>query len=242
MAGGISNIEAIETIESCIQMLSNETSKHTHRFQSASESMPGDWESTIQREAINVIYINKGRQALSDVISSSIKPSLRPDINHYQISSLFLYECWQYLKSDPRRAERLHLVTGTITSDQVIVLNKMEKVLLESQSPVYVQANKIDSHKKIVNISENFGHLLLGMFHCHTAKGPGSTAPSGTDIQNLKRKEKIGVDCLGGIFSIDGFIRFYSLKEFEVEIYGKGIKQIKSTPKEAVFQIVQGAP
>jgi hypothetical protein len=113
----------------------------------------------------------------------------------------------------------------------------MEKVKLESQSSVYVQAERGDSHKKILRISEEFGHPQLGMFHSHTSHGVGSTTPSSIDINYLKRTDKIGINCIGGIFSLDGYVRFFSLKPFEMDIYGKGVKEIQRKDSEVIFKI-----
>lgn len=232
------NLSAHKTIENAIQMLSKGTEKHTANLIGASESLEPHWEKSIQTETLNIICINRGREALARTLDSMT--DLKKDIsnkNLYQISSIFLLESWKFLASDPKRAERLHLVTGTITEDGTKVLSRIEKVEMEHQSPAYVQAKRNASHKKIVSLSEDFGHLLLGMFHSHTSNGAGSTSPSSIDIQNLRRKEKIGINCLGGIFSLDGFIRFFSLKPFEIQVYGKGVSEIKKKECEAIFKI-----
>jgi hypothetical protein len=100
-----------------------------------------------------------------------------------------------------------------------------------------VRADHKDSHKKILSLQEDHGHLLLAMFHSHTSKGAASTTPSSIDIKNLERKSKIGIDCLGGIFSMDRYVRFFSLKEFEIDIYGKGIEEIEIQPTYKIFKI-----
>ena len=233
------NLSALNTIESVLEMLSKETKKHTDNLTHVSMALKPHWEQNVQTETQNIICINRGRQALESALDSmkDFKQKRISNLNQYQISSIFLLESWKFLTSDPNRAERLHLVTGTITEEGTIVLSRMEQVDMESQSPVYVQAKREDSHKKIVSLSEDFGHLLLGMFHSHTSNGAGSTSPSSIDIQNLKRKEKIGINCLGGIFSLDGYIRFFALRPFEIHVYGKGVSQIKVDECEAIFKI-----
>jgi hypothetical protein len=241
----MSEISASKDLENCIQLLSVKSVKHAEELGRISKNLKPNWEENIHEETLNIICINKGREALVNVLSS-IGAMRREEIdlishkNKYQISSLFMVDCCKYLTSNSNLCERLHFVTGTITDDGTKVLSRMEKVKLESQSPVYVQADRGDSHKKIVNISEEFGHLLLGMFHSHTSNGASSTAPSSIDIQNLKRKDKIGISCIGGIFSFDGYVRFFSLKPFEIKIYGKGVKEIQRRDSEAIFRIERG--
>ena len=147
-------------------------------------------------------------------------------------------DSWKYLTSDPRRNERLHIVTGTITENGTRVLSRIEKVKFEKQSRTYVRAEREDSHKKIVSLDEEHGHPVLALFHSHISKGASSTNPSQIDIATLERHHKIGVECIGGIFSLDGFVRFYSLKDFEIEVYGKGVEKVQDDPTHKIYKIV----
>ncbi len=222
--------------------LKEETKRHGEILTSISEKLDDDWERKINQEVSTIIGLNRGRVALTAVISTlKEEPPVKGPASHlqrYQISSLHLKDWHKDLISDPHGFERLKLVYGTVTEDGIIVLSRIETVKLESQSPAYVQANKEDSHKKIVSFSEDYGHMLLGMFHSHTAKGAAATSPSSIDIKNLERKDAIGIDCLGGIFSLDGYVRFFSLKEFEIDIYGKGVEPVESKSTYKVFKII----
>lgn len=238
-----SNTNAIDVLEKHAQMLSKDSVKRIEVINTISSQLSEGWESKIINEASDIVYVNRAREAMLIVISD-IKQSLPVAISSsgirtlkYQISSIFLKECCEHTISDPKRNERLHLLTGTITQDGTRILSRIEKVRLEKQSPVYVCAENKDSHNKIRSLQEDHGHLLLAMFHSHTSKGAASTSPSSIDIKNLERKLKIGIDCLGGIFSMDRYVRFFSLKEFEIDIYGKGIEEIEIHPTYKIFKI-----
>jgi hypothetical protein len=155
----------------------------------------------------------------------------------FQISSLMLEDCWRYLTSNPLTHERLHLVTGSITPEGTRVLSRIEKVTFERQNAAYVSANNLETHKRIISLDEDHGHQVLGMFHSHMAKGVNATFPSAIDRNFMERMQKIGCDCLGGIFSLDGFFRFFAIKGFEVDVYGRGVERIYDEPFEIVFKI-----
>lgn len=235
-------ISVIDSLQSHIDSLSQESRKQAEMLQSISDELVDDWEKKLMEKTLTITGLNRGREALTAVISNlKEKPPARKPNGHvqrYQISSLDLKDWHKYLVSDPNGSERLGLATGIIAENDINILSRMETVKLESQSPVYVQASKDDSHRKIVSFSEDYGHMLLGMFHSHMSKGAACTCPSSVDIKMLERKATIGVDCLGGIFSLDGYVRFFSLKEFEIDIYGKGVEPIESKPTYKIFKII----
>ncbi len=108
------------------------------------------------------------------------------------------------------------------------------------QSAAYVCADGVDAHQKIISLAEEHGHLVLGMFHSHMSRGPGSTSPSSIDRAFLERMAQLECDCLGGIFSLDGFMSFYTLqKEFDIEVYGKGVKKVDENPFQKIFHIMK---
>ena len=228
---------AIRKLEDHRKVLDDEASQRLKRLCRDSDRRREEWMRVVQGEMEQIVILNKARHALNKIITGADADVDEMQDKQYQTSSIFLTESWKYLISDPGRAERLHLVTGTVTKAETIVLSRMEKVRLERQSPAYVQAVRDDAHQKIVLMDEIFGHRLLGMFHNHCSYGEWSTAPSSTDMKNLERKAAIGIDCLGAIFSLDGFVRFFSLTPFEIDVYGKGVEPVRSLPKQKVFQI-----
>jgi hypothetical protein len=186
--------------------------------------------------------VGKGREALLTIISdlTQMKTGVEEPGKklRFQISSLFLKECWEYLIRDPGKNERLHLVTGTITEDGTRVLSRMETVRYGKQSAAYVCADGVDAHQKIISLAEDHGHLVLGMFHSHMSRGAGSSSPSSVDTAFLERMGQVGCDCLGGIFTMDGHVRFYMLeKEFDIQVYGKGVTKVNEKPFQKIFHI-----
>jgi hypothetical protein len=223
-------------------MMLQECLLHTQKLGTIAQNLNGNWQKRIMDEAFYIIGITKGREALDDAISKIKKnKTITPQKSTqacYQMSSLFLTESFHYLKADPNGNERMHLVTGTITAEGTKVLSRMEQLKYGQQSPAYVAADKVDSHQKIITLAENYGHQVLAVFHSHTAKGAQSTAPSLIDQNFMQRMAKIGCHCLGGIFSLDGYVRFFKEDEsFDIDIYGKGTEKIADKSNYKIFKI-----
>lgn len=234
--------EAIQVLKHHEQTLGDECLKHIKKVVGATARLNKNWESKILEEVSFIVHLNKGRQALRNTISEFKQAEISKNKGatglRFQVSSLFLADCWHFLTKDALQHERLHLVTGTETEDGIKVLSRIEHVKLQKQSSAYVKADDADAHLKIVTLSEKHGHLLLAVFHSHIAKGPNSTHPSGTDVAFQDRLAKLGCPAIGGIFSLDGYVRFFSTwKPFEIEVYGKGVEKLNDEPKQKVFQI-----
>ena len=236
------NLSSVEFLEKHKQMLLKECLVHSQKLMTISEKFEGNWQKRIMDETSYIIGITKGREALHNAILKIKKNrtnTSRKELGAwYQISSLFLIDCYRYLKADPRQNERIHLVTGTITAEETRVLSRMEKLKYDRQSPAYVAADKTDSHKKIMSLAEDFGHNVLAVFHSHTSTGVSSTTPSSIDYNFLQRMAQIGCNCLGGIFSLDGYVRFFKENQrFDIDVYGKGIEKIADKSNYKIFKI-----
>ena len=73
----------------------------------------------------------------------------------------------------------------------------------------------------------DYGLLPLGYFHSHPGCGPRATRPSDTDRQTQAIMEESGSKIIGGIFSRDGFVRFYANDwEPDIRIVGKQIRKV----------------
>lgn len=236
------NSSSVEFLEKHKLTIMKECLLHTQKLGTISQKFEGNWQKQIMDEATYIIGITKGSEALHNAIleiKRNRTSTMRKGIGTwYQISSLFLRDCYYYLKADPQQNERIHLVTGTITAEGTNVLSRMEKLKYDRQSPAYVIADKIDSHQKIISLAEDFGHYVLAVFHSHTSKGISSTTPSSIDHQFLRRMAQIGCRCLGGIFSLDGYVRFFNDNEwFDIDVYGKGTEKISDNPNYKIFKI-----
>jgi hypothetical protein len=238
------SLSALELLEKHEEMLSKECMARSQQVGVISTTLADNWDKTIAQEADFIISVARGREALRKTIEEMKKGKGRvieaKTTLRYQISSLFLRDSWEYLKSDPRHQERLHLITGTITPEGTRVLSRMEQVKYDRQSAAYVSADKVETHKKIVSLSEEYGHLVLGAFHSHVSHGMEATTPSSIDRSFLARMSQIGCDCLGGIFSLDGFVRFFTAsKDFEIEVYGSGVKKVEEDASYKIFQVME---
>ena len=233
---------SVEFLEKHQKMMLKECLTHSQKLGTIAQNLEGNWQKRIMDEALYIIGVTKGREALDDAISkikkNKTKTPQKSTGTCYQVSSLFLTDSFHYLKADPRGNERIHLVTGTITAEGTKVLSRMEKLKYGKQSPAYVAADKADSLQKMINLTENFGHRVLGVFHSHTSNGPESTTPSSIDHSFMQRMAKIGCHCLGGIFSLDGYVRFFKESEsFDIDIYGKGVEKIADKSHYKIFKI-----
>ena len=114
----------------------------------------------------------------------------------FQISSLFLHECFEKLTADER--EQFFFITGTEVNG-VFVLNQRTHFEHESRTAMGVIAKPRSTHRLLIKL-EKFGHRLLGHFHSHPGNGPGSTHPSGTDRDFQQRLEQAGHIAVAAIF------------------------------------------
>jgi hypothetical protein len=201
-------------------------------------TMQDGWETTLEREFAFLLQATKVRAAMRRARVGSLSAPHHESHLRFQVSSLFLWECHEYLTGDPAGRERLHLVTGTQTADRVRVLSRIEKVATEHQSAAYVKADPMATHKQLVALTERDGHDLLAVFHSHIMNGMDSTRPSETDIANQQRFAAIGWDAIGGIFSLDGYVRFYSTcRDFDLQVYGNRADVITRARRETIVKL-----
>ena len=175
----------------------------------------------------------KFKTQLRDFVSSlETKPVLR-----YRTGSLFLKECFTYLTAAPEEA--IHLVTGLELEKNVFLLDRLEKVEYRA-SMAGAKADVKDLFKKLIELDEKYGHLLLGIFHSHPFRGIAGTCPSGIDHNLQESLEKSGYKTIQAIFARDAYVRFFSNKlDFEIEVYGKGVEKISEKENERIFKLTE---
>lgn len=187
-----------------------------------------------QREAEVLAKFKIQLRDLTKKFLSSLEPK---PILKYRTGSLFLRECFTYLTAAPEEA--IHLVSGLELEKDVFLLDRLEKVQYQA-SIIGAKADMNDLFKKLFELDEKYGHLLLAVCHSHPFKGIIGTCPSGTDYNLQKRLETAGYKTIQAIFSRDGYIRFFSDKlDFEIEIYGKGIQKIIEKGNERIFRLTE---
>lgn len=141
----------------------------------------------------------------------------------FVINSLMLYRCFKVLTRT--RDENLHAVTGSIF-ENVRYLERIIPLSLSMQSIGGAAAENESLANEFLFLNE-FGLRPLAYFHSHPGRGIGGTHPSSTDKQTQSLMEQSGSEIIGGVFSRDGFIRFYANRgEPNVRVVGKRIKEV----------------
>lgn len=145
------------------------------------------------------------------------------DITTYMTGSWYLYECFNFLRQGTD--EDIHYVTGVQIED-ILTLDRLIPFYLAQKSAVYVKGDLVSSTACLIRMEE-LGHRLHAWFHIHPGESSDSIHPSSIDINQQKMLERGGYPVIGGIFSRDGFVRFFSIeREFEISVYGKGVEKI----------------
>lgn len=151
----------------------------------------------------------------------------------YVARSRLLYDCYKFLMKEP--VESIHYVSGGMDFEDVYVMSRMDRFAIDIKTPVYVEGNLLSSRNSLIDM-EHFGDILCSWFHSHPGGGKGATNPSSTDKNHQERLERGGYKAIGGIFTRDGYVRFFSLNmKFEILIYGKGVEKIDET----VYRLTQ---
>lgn len=185
-----------------------------------------------QKETEALVKFKTQLKDLTRDFISSLEPKL---VLRYRIGSLFLKECFDYLTSSPE--EVIHLVTGIELEKNLFILDRLEKIKYQA-SIVGAKADVKDLFKRLIEVNEKYGHLLLAVFHSHPFGGVAGTCPSGIDRNLQESLEKAGYKSVQAIFSRDGHIRFFSNKlSFEIEVYGKGVEKISEQGNEKIFKL-----
>jgi hypothetical protein len=176
--------------------------------------------------------LTTGPEKSATVYDTCISPA-KPT---YLISSLLIHDCYQRLvKANPKRwVERMCYATGVFTENQY-VLTKILQPEFARQSSVGVRAED-NSSQRIFLMLEKYSHGLYAWFHTHPGVGRGSTIPSPTDHHTKERLRLGGYHAIGGIFSMDGYLRFFGSGEFEIAVFGKGVKKVN----EYLFRLENG--
>lgn len=142
----------------------------------------------------------------------------------YLVDAPFLEEAFHQLTRD--RNESLSYVTGPEGEDQLFVLSRLIPLQLAHRS--LARARSDFGHQiKVLTQLEEEGLRLLGCLHSHPGHGPQATLPSPVDLKMQGHLEQGGFVAVGGIFSRDGHVRFFSNgRQFRVLVTGKGIAQV----------------
>ena len=138
-------------------------------------------------------------------------------------NSLFLKDCFHYLTKT--EDEGLHLVTGC-AFDNLRSLERIVPLNLSEQSVGGANAENASLVDALIQIHDH-GLLPLAYFHSHPGYGASATNPSHIDRQTQGTMERGGSKVIGGVFSRDGFIRFYANRtEPSIRVVGKRVREV----------------
>jgi hypothetical protein len=184
--------------------------------------------ATQNRRTGRMNYLNRRMQDTNSLLNSlqqigaEFEEPRRP---RFVASSFFLRECFRDLTRDNK--EDFFYITGSEIGQTLVLAQKCRFEHLR-RTVVGVIGDPTSTHRLLVKLDQ-FGHRLLAHFHSHPGRGIDSTRPSGTDIDYQSALERAGYPTLAGIFSRDGFIRFFRLDEnFDLQIHGKGVEHVQA--------------
>lgn len=208
-------------IRSIKKDITSETEKIVKNLKILARSKLADKTETAYRHMLLIAEINS-------LIAQSLEQS---EESIYLLSSLFLRDSFNLLNQ--REVESLHFVTGPEIGG-IKVLDRIIDLELSHQTIVYAKADTEAVRKALIYLSQH-NFKLLGYFHVHPGSGIFSNFPSSTDLALKELLKRGGYEALGGIFSRDGFIRFFSSKQFKIQIYGEGVEKIN----EQLYHLVE---
>jgi len=140
----------------------------------------------------------------------------------FLFDSLFLKDCHAMLTAE-KRQESLVYATG-ILSKGVAIPQKLIPLLLAERSGVHAKADPASSHQALVSLEET-GHALLAVLHTHPWNGPAAAFGSAIDFATQEAYERQGYPCIGGVFTLDGYVRFFTKRKLpRIIVYGGGIE------------------
>ncbi|MBI5806286.1 hypothetical protein HZA73_09590 [candidate division TA06 bacterium] len=149
------------------------------------------------------------------------------------IPSLFLRDCLDYLRQ--QEEESLHFVTG-VHIDNIVILDRLVKLEFEKQTVVFAKADSTSVKNALLELTRN-GYRLFAYFHIHPGTGEPATHPSSIDKKLDELLQRGKYQAVGAIFSRDGYARFFTDGNYEVQIYGRGVQQID----DRTFKVVEPA-
>jgi hypothetical protein len=153
----------------------------------------------------------------------------------YYISSITLYDCFHFLNQ--QEEESLVFMTG-MKIGNIRTIEKIITFKFSHQSIGGVRGDPGDALKALLRL-DKFGHALYATVHIHPGFGVVATCPSAIDTRYQESLECGKYKTVMGIFSRDGYVRFFNLKNnFEIYIFGKGIEEVvDESPR--VFKLLE---
>jgi hypothetical protein len=164
--------------------------------------------------------VGEMRQLLMELSSAEAD---KEDAPNFAIASEVLYTAYRKLCEVP--TESILYAVGSRYGN-VYTVERLVPLKLDKSEIAYASADLAASSKVLIDL-EPYGTLLTCYFHAHPGRGSGANHPSGIDTNNHARLEKGNYRTVGGIFSRDGYLRFFTDKmPFKITISGKGVDSV----------------
>ena len=221
----LKSIRNRQKIRSARRKMVNDARLLVKNVKGLSKSKPIDMMKAIQKHMLVIAEMN---ELIAIYLDSNYNANTKTG---YLVSSLFLRESFELLNK--REVESLHFVTGPEIGETK-VLDKIVDFRLEKQSAVYAKADTSAVRKALIYLNR-YAYKLYGCFHIHPGNGAASIFPSSTDMTLDRLLHQGGYECIGAIFSRDGYVRFFSSDEFEINIYGNGVEKVN----EKLYRLVK---
>ena len=164
--------------------------------------------------------VGEMRKFLTELSEGDEESATKPT---FVIGSESLYTAFHNLCRIP--TESIIYAVGSRFGD-FYTIERLVPLKLDKSEVGYASADLASSSRVLIDL-EPYGTLLTAYFHAHPGSGPGANHPSGIDIGNHARLEQGDYKTVGGIFSRDGYLRFFSDKmNFNIAIAGKGVEHV----------------
>lgn len=145
----------------------------------------------------------------------------RHDTHLHLVHSACLHELYRSLVTTADEAIA-YMIGSRI--GPVLMMERFVLLPLDSASRGHANANP-EFIRKLLIECERYGTVLAAYFHTHPGHGSGNTQPSDIDLTTQADKERGGYSTIGGIFSRDGYLRFYADQlQFRVRVLGKEVE------------------
>ncbi len=186
-------------------------------------------------EKANIIYSricdnSQTKQVLSDVTNELT--SSGNNVSEFVVGSELLYKAFHKLCAIP--TESILYASGNCFGDSYTI-ERLIDLKLDQSKYGYAKANLEFSSQVLIGL-EKYGSLFTCYFHAHPGRGINSNFPSSIDYANQDRLESGKYKTIGGIFSRDGYLRFFTDKlEYKIIISGKGVEYVS----EGVYKLTE---
>lgn len=152
----------------------------------------------------------------------SLSRGSSPRTVHIVLSSGMLARSFQVCTE--LRAEGLHFITG-IEYDGLRIGTEIATLPYVDRSFASASADHQASQDLNAETHES-GHTLVALLHSHPGSGIDANHPSSVDLKT-QRLWEIGSRLVGGIWTRDGFLRWYAVNiAFTIDIVGHHLERI----------------